>query len=87
MTPRRIKALRIKLRNEIWRAFPRAEAAAVYALVFRLDRLVAREALNLVDGEHAPDCACWACVLSLNADVTVLTAERRAALEAAEEYD
>ena len=87
MTPRRMKGLRIKLRNEIWRTMPKASASEVYTLVHRLDRLVALEALNLVDEDHHPDCACWRCVLSLNADVTVSVAERRAALGAAEEYD
>ena len=49
--------------------------------------MIMRESFNLVEMEHVPDCACWDCLLGLNADVIEHLARLRVAREAADEHD
>lgn len=87
MTPDKLQTFRIKLINELWKAFPRAGAAAIWQAANVLLPLIMRESFNLVDMEHDRDCACWTCVHALNADITEHLARLRVAHEAAEEHD
>lgn len=87
MTPARIKALRLRMRDALWKCFPRADAISIGRAVNVLLPMIMRESFNLVEMEHAPDCACWDCLLNLNAVVTEHQAWLRAAREAAEEHD
>jgi hypothetical protein len=87
MTPAKIKALRLKLRNVLWRCFPQADGTSIARAVDRLVPLIARESFNLVEMEHDRDCACWGCLLALNAAVAEHQAWMRAARQAAEEHD
>ena len=87
MTPDKIKALRIKLGNELWKCFPRADAISIGKAVNVLLPMLLRESFNLVDMQHSRDCACWDCVHALNADVTEALARWRVAQDAAKEHD
>lgn len=68
--PRQIKNLRLRLRDELWKCFPRADAISIGNAVNTLIQIIVRESADFTIFEHADDCACWHCVLSLNADVT-----------------
>lgn len=87
MTPDKLRAFRIRLTNELWKSFPRNEAATIWQAANRIERLMVFEAFKLVDMEHNHDCACWHCVMTLHSDVAQRLAERRAAQEAADEHD
>lgn len=87
MTPDKLRAFRIKLTNELWKSFPRTEAATIWQAAARIERLMVFEAFKLVDMEHECDCGCWNCVMTLHSDVARRLAEQRAAHEAAEEHD
>lgn len=87
MTPDKLRAFRIKLTNELWKSFPRAEAATIWQAADRVERLVIFEAFKLVDMAHERDCGCWNCVMALHSDVARRLAERRAAQEAADDHD
>jgi hypothetical protein len=87
MTPRKLGAFRIKLRNELWKCFPRGDAALMFRAMQRIEALMVREAFNLVDAEHADSCACWHCLLNLHGEIIRHHAEMRAAREAAEDHD
>jgi hypothetical protein len=87
MTPDKIRSLRLKLRNVLWRCFPQADGITIGLAVNRLLPLMVRESSNLVEMEHDRDCACWDCLLALNAAVAEHQAWMRAARQAAEEHD
>jgi hypothetical protein len=87
MMPAKLKALRLKLRNVLWRCFPQADGISIGQAVDRLVPLIVRESFNVVEMEHDRDCACWDCLLALNAAVAEHQAWMRAARQAAEEHD
>jgi predicted nucleic acid-binding Zn ribbon protein len=87
MTPTKMRAFRRRLDYVLRKAFPRAEAAAIWQAANWLERLLLVEAHKIVEAEHEPNCACWNCVLSLHADVARHMAELRVAQEAAAEHD
>lgn len=87
MTPDKIKALRISLRDELRLYFPRANASSITQAINALVPLILRESFNLVEMEHERDCACWHCVRTLSADVIEHAAKLRVAREAAEDHD
>lgn len=87
MTPDKLRGLRIRFRNVLWRRFPQADAVTIGQGTNELVNIAVREAFNLVDMPHAIDCVCWNCVLALNAEVVERVARQRAAHEAADDYD
>jgi len=87
VTPRKLKTFRIVLRNELWQAFPRAGAAAIWSAMQRLEPVMLAQACELVDTEHDDDCACWHCVLMLGASISRHQAEMRVARQAADDHD
>lgn len=68
--PRRIKNLRLKLRDELWRCFPRSDAISIGKATNVLLQMIVHESADFTIFEHADDCACWHCVLAANAEVT-----------------
>jgi hypothetical protein len=87
MTPDKMRALRIKLRNVLWRHFPRAQAAEIWPAVKALERFMVRESFDLWRMDHEAGCACWDCVLALHCEVVQHAALLRVAQETAEEFD
>ena len=81
MTPRKMKGFRIALRNEMWKAFPGAEASAIIQACQRIERLMVERAFDLVKMEHHRDCACWHCIDELNTAIFRHNAKLRAELE------
>ena len=80
-------ALRIKIKNALWRFAPRAEAAIVWAATDAVMLAIDREPLALTDDEPVKDCACWECVLRLNAQAAQQCARMRVERESLEEHD
>lgn len=80
-------ALRIKVKNALWRFAPRAEAASVWPATDRIIAVIDSEPLALLDDEPVKDCACWECVLRLNAQVAQHCARMRVERESLEEHD
>lgn len=80
-------ALRIKVKNALWRLAPRAEAASVWAATDAVIAAIDREPLGLMDDEPVPACACWECVLRLSAQVLQHHAMMRVERESLEEHD
>jgi hypothetical protein len=87
VTPDKLQAFRIKLTNELWKSFPRADAASIWKAANVLLPLIMRESFNLVDMPHEADCVCWNCVMALHSDAARRLAEWRTAQEAADEHD
>lgn len=87
MTPKKVRALRLKLRDELWKCFPKADAAQVHQAVNLVLPLIMRESFNLVEMEHDRDCTCWPCLHALHAEIVEHHARMRVAREAAEEHD
>jgi hypothetical protein len=81
------RARRIKIRNALWRLAPKAEAAETWEALETILAAVDREPLALTDDEPVPDCACWECVLRLNAQVAQHCARMRVEREWQEEHD
>ena len=77
MTPDKIRRLRYKLRDELWKCFPDAESYRIFRAVDRLLPLLLRENFMVVDSVHENDCACWDCILKLNAEITMHVAMLR----------
>jgi hypothetical protein len=68
--PHQRAALRLKLRDVLWKFHPRADAIDVGEAVLALMRLLDRSQIGSFMGEPpTPDCACWDCVLRLQAAV------------------
>jgi hypothetical protein len=82
-----MRALRLKLRDELWKCFPRADAISIGKAVNAILPLMLRESFSLVDMEHKEDCACWNCVHALHNAVSERVARWRVAQETAEDYD
>lgn len=87
MSPKKIRRLRYKLAAELRYCFPRTDQVTIGKAVNLIVLLLLRETFNLVNSEHEADCACWHCVMSLNADVAQHAAMLRVAREAADEHD
>jgi hypothetical protein len=87
MTPDKLHALRIKLRIELWKCFPKASAYSIWHAVEAMMRLMIRESYDLWHMEHEAGCACWDCVLALHCEVLQHAALLRVAHETAEEFD
>lgn len=85
--PRQIKNLRLKLRDELWKCFPRASAISIGHATNALMNMIVYESANYSIFEHADDCACWHCVLAVNAEVTQWLACRQVKEQAEQEHD
>ena len=74
--PNRQRALRLKLRDVLYRLKPDADAADIFDTVVKVIRAVEQEPLAVLAEDPVPGCACWLCVLRLNAGVTQEAARR-----------
>ena len=88
MTPGRLRYLRIKIQNKLWRRFPTASAIDIGLAAEEILSVVLFEPTLIVSVDHNdPDCCCWDCLLALNAAVVITSARLRVDEEAAGEFD
>ena len=87
MTPSKLRALRFKLRDILWRQFPKADAISIGLTVNAVLKLMLREAVDIATMPHEDDCSCWDCVLRLHGEVVRHMAEMKVARETEEEFD
>lgn len=81
------RSVRIKIRNVLWRYYPRASDARITWTTDAIMDVIGRYPLALLEDEPVPGCACWLCVLRLNAWVAQHNAIMRVERESMEEYD
>lgn len=74
--PNRQRALRLKLRDVLYRLKPDADAFDIFNTVEKVLRAVEQEPLAVLAEDPVPGCGCWLCVLRLNAWVAQETARR-----------
>ena len=80
------RALRLKLRNVLYRLKPDADSEVIFKAVEDVLRAVGQEPLARLAECPTPGCGCWLCVLRLNAWVAQETA-RMVAERAPEDID
>lgn len=84
---RRERSLRIRIANALWRLAPRAGAESIQRAVEDVMRAVTAESSAFGEHDVVLGCACWDCVLSLNADVVQSRALLDAEMAAADDVD
>jgi hypothetical protein len=87
VTPEKVRALRIKLANVLWRQFPKADAISIGLAANAVLKLMLREAVDIATMPHEKDCACWDCVLRLHAEVIRHRAMLQVKQETEKEFD
>jgi hypothetical protein len=80
------RALRLKLRDILWKFKPDADVIEVGQATLGIMRILDRAPLGtLMDIPAVPNCGCWQCVLRLEA--TIVQQHARWSIEAMEELE
>jgi hypothetical protein len=83
----RRRALRIKIRNILWKMAPKQSEVAVGMAAEAILEAVGRDPLGTLADCPVPGCSCWLCVLRLHAEVLYHQAYMRVDREAEQEVD
>jgi hypothetical protein len=74
---RQRRALRLQLRDVLWKFKPDADAIEIGAAVLKVMQVVDQAPLGTFLGAPpVPNCACWQCVLRLQAGIIQTQAQR-----------
>lgn len=83
----RRRALRIRIRNILWKLAPKPSEVAVGMATEAILEAIGRDPLGTLADCPVPNCSCWLCLLRLQAEVAWHQAHLRVEREAEQEVD
>ena len=83
----RRRALRIRIRDEIWKIAPKLSAVEAGMAAKAVLTALGRDPLGTLEECPTPSCACWMCVLRAHSEVVYHQAQMRVEREAEQEVD